>query len=111
MLGKLACLVGGHAWTRQVSSEVSGPRGLFSVCSRCGKEKTDTTRRPRARPPAWRTSSHVAATSPIRRAADGAACEPAGVRAITYSHYGDPAVLPHRAHYAVRCDHGRRSRS
>ena len=39
MSGKLFCLVGRHAWTQQVNHEVSGPDAVYSVCSRCGKEK------------------------------------------------------------------------
>jgi hypothetical protein len=39
MLEKLSCLVGRHAWVEQVNRDVAGKDAVYSVCSRCGKER------------------------------------------------------------------------
>lgn len=40
MIRKLSCLLGRHAWAHQVNREVAGREAAFSLCTRCGKEKT-----------------------------------------------------------------------
>ena len=40
MIQRLSCLIGRHAWAPHVNREAAGRDGAFSLCTRCGKEKT-----------------------------------------------------------------------